>query len=142
MTEVPVATKYSQLKTKFLPLIKFCIVGVSNTAVDVGTFSVLVYIFSVPAVAAHVIGFSVGGLNSYVLNSIYTFRGASRRTPGEMLKFGLMLLVTLVVSTCVLEFALRFTSPIGAKALATLSSLAFGYILSATLVFKKSEVVG
>jgi putative flippase GtrA len=61
-----------------LPLIvqflKFGIVGVSNTLLAFGIYTVLVKVFGVWYVAASGIGFSVGAVNGFLLNRKWTFK--------------------------------------------------------------------
>ena len=54
-------------------MVKFALVGVVNTAVDVGLFWVLQAVLGVPYLIANVISYSAGTLNSFVLNKVWTF---------------------------------------------------------------------
>lgn len=60
-----------------LQFILFNMVGLLNTAIDVAVFSLLLA-FSVHASAAQAIGYMAGMLNSYLLNSRFTFKQQSQ----------------------------------------------------------------
>jgi putative flippase GtrA len=61
-----------------LPLVvqfvKFGIVGVSNTLLSFGIYTVLLEVFGVWYVTASAIGFAVGAVNGFLLNRRWTFK--------------------------------------------------------------------
>ena len=95
----------SEGKKSLLQLLKFVLIGASNTLIDLivcralqalfGTFSdaqILTYYLP------KVIGYACGIVNSYVWNSRWTFREERRRDTREILLFVLVNLVTLGLS--------------------------------------------
>jgi putative flippase GtrA len=58
-------------------ILRFCIVGATNTAISLIVFVALVAL-GCPAPAASAIGFLVGAFNSYQLNRRWTFAGLER----------------------------------------------------------------
>jgi len=54
---------------------KFGLVGVSNTLITYGVFTLLEEVFGVWYIAASGIGFAVGATNGFLLNRSWTFRG-------------------------------------------------------------------
>lgn len=54
--------------------VKFGIVGVSNTVLSFGVYTVLLEVFGVWYVAASGIGFAVGAVNGFLLNRRWTFK--------------------------------------------------------------------
>ena len=60
-----------------LRILRFCVVGVSNTLVTLAAFSLLVAL-EVPAPLASGLAFCVGATNSYQLNRRWTFAGLGR----------------------------------------------------------------
>jgi len=54
--------------------VKFGIVGVSNTLLAFGTYTVLLKVFGVWYLAASAIGFALGAVNGFLLNRRWTFR--------------------------------------------------------------------
>lgn len=54
--------------------VKFGIVGVSNTLLTFGVYTLLLKVFGVWYLAASGIGFAVGAVNGFLLNRKWTFR--------------------------------------------------------------------
>src|SRR6202521_4662577 len=59
----------------FVQLVKFGIVGVSNTLLAFAVYTLLLKVFGVWYVAASGIGFAVGAVNGFLLNRRWTFSG-------------------------------------------------------------------
>jgi putative flippase GtrA len=57
-------------------VVKFCVVGVSNTVLTVAVYVALTHA-GVPAAAASALAFAAGAVNGYRLNRAWTFRAAS-----------------------------------------------------------------
>ncbi len=87
----------SEGKKSFIQLIKFAIVGASNTLVDLVITSVLNAIFTW-YYAAKVIGYCCGIANSYLLNSRWTFKEERRKDTREIVSFIAVNLVVLLIS--------------------------------------------
>jgi putative flippase GtrA len=66
-------------------MLRFGLVGVTNTAVTLATFWLLVHA-GTPAPAASALGFAAGAANGYRLNRTWTFRAASRG-PGTLARY-------------------------------------------------------
>ena len=117
--------------------VAFCCVGGVNTAVDFCLFLSLVSFAGLNPLVANVISFSAGGLCSFLLNSRFTFAigsaGAAR--PKRPLRFALVVLATLAVSTLVLKLASLVLPLAVAKLVSIVASLAFGFPLNRTWVF-------
>jgi putative flippase GtrA len=60
--------------TVVVQLLKFGIVGVSNTLLAFAVYTILLKVFGVWYVAASGIGFAVGAVNGFLLNRRWTFR--------------------------------------------------------------------
>ncbi len=84
-------------KKSFLQLLKFGLIGVSNTLVDFLVTSALNAIFGIYYLAK-IIGYACGIANSYFWNSRWTFREERRRDRREILLFIAVNLVTLGLS--------------------------------------------
>lgn len=76
--------------------IKFALVGILNTGVDVVIFFLLTWLGS-PYVAAQVVSYSCGAANSYLLNKIWTFRSCGL-SYGEIVRFVAVNLISLGIS--------------------------------------------
>ncbi|MFC0216154.1 GtrA family protein [Paenibacillus chartarius] len=78
-------------------LLKFGLVGVMNSVVDLGLFTVLV-MTGTPAMLAQIISYMCGVANSYVWNRNWTFGKSSRQGRLIMARFAVLNLLALGVS--------------------------------------------
>ena len=89
--------KINNGKKSFIQLIKFALVGASNTIIDFVVSLVLNAIFHW-YYFAKVIGYCLGVLNSYLLNSRWTFKEERRKDAREIISFIAVNLVVLLIS--------------------------------------------
>lgn len=66
------------MTNKWIPLIKFALVGVVNTLIDFAVYALLTTI-GVNYILAQWISYSAGILNSYVMNRKWTFEKKEKR---------------------------------------------------------------
>lgn len=92
-------------RKSILQLLKFGLIGVSNTLVDLLVTSALNAIFGIYYLAK-IIGYACGIANSYIWNSRWTFREERRRDKREIVSFIAVNLVTLGLSL-LLQWILR-----------------------------------
>ena len=95
----------SEGKKSFVQLLKFILIGASNTLIDLVVTFALNAIFGIYYLAK-IIGYACGILNSYFWNSRWTFREERRRDAREILTFIAVNLVTLGLSL-LLQWVLR-----------------------------------
>lgn len=62
-----------QLTAEF---IRFCVVGVLNTVIDLGLFALLTRLVGLDPLIANVLSFTTGATNSFLLNKYWTFGAA------------------------------------------------------------------
>lgn len=79
-------------KKSFIQLIKFGLVGVSNTLVDIIVTSLLIFLVghnenAVVSALYNIIGYSCGIVNSFIWNTKWTFKKEYRKTKAELFKF-------------------------------------------------------
>jgi putative flippase GtrA len=120
----------------FGEFVKFALVGLLNTGVDVAIFFLLTRI-GTPYVAAQVVSYSCGAANSYLLNKVWTFR-SSGLSYAELIRFMVVNLVSLGISVAVLSL-LHETAGVNlatAKAGATVCALAANFLGNKLWVFK------
>ena len=93
-----------QQKKRFFELIRFGLVGVMNTAVDAGAYFLLTLIpfFAENYLIAQVISYTLGALNSLIVNKTFTFRDKSRLNTRRIVLFAVVTLVALGVSSAAL----------------------------------------
>lgn len=84
--------------------IKFNLVGVLNTLVDLGVYAVLTAV-GLNKYVAQVISYACGVLNSYLFNTLWTFKKERRRTAKEFFLFVCVNVVSLGVSLGMLYVA-------------------------------------
>lgn len=89
--------KSEEGKRSFVQFIKFALVGASNTIIDMLVSMVLNAIFHW-YYFAKVIGYCCGVLNSYLLNSRWTFKEERRKDAKEIISFIGVNLVVLLIS--------------------------------------------
>ncbi|MDP4180592.1 MAG: GtrA family protein [Bacillota bacterium] len=70
-------------------IMKFSIIGVINTLLTMGVDDGLFYLFNIDKNISFSIGYFLGMLNSYIMNSIFTFKSktALKNPRNKMLKF-------------------------------------------------------
>ena len=95
----------SEGKKSFVQLLKFGLIGVSNTLLDLVVTFVLNAVFGIYYLAK-IIGYACGIANSYFWNSRWTFREERRRDVREIVSFIAINLVTLGLSLA-LQWVLR-----------------------------------
>lgn len=91
-------------KRSFLQFIKFALVGLSNTIIDIIVSFILNAVLNWYYVAK-VIGYCCGILNSYLLNSRWTFKTEHRNDIREKLTFVAVNLVVLLISLLLMYLA-------------------------------------
>ncbi len=70
-----------------IQMIRFGLVGVFNTAVDYGIFYVLISFANLHKSFAQMIATGVAMCGSFLINRYWTFRKAGRGTAGEVIRF-------------------------------------------------------
>lgn len=95
----------SEGKKSFIQLLKFGLIGVSNTLIDLLVSFVLNAAFGI-FYLAKIVGYACGIANSYFWNSRWTFREERRRDVREIVTFIAVNLVTLGLSL-LLQWVLR-----------------------------------
>jgi putative flippase GtrA len=81
--------------------LRFCTVGVGNTAVDLTTFFLLTQ-FGSPYLLAQMISYTAGVVNSFVFNRKWTFRMEQKTDVWEVMKFASVNGLSLLVSSSLL----------------------------------------
>jgi putative flippase GtrA len=130
--------RYKEILFRFM---RFSAVGAMNTAIDIGIF-VLLTGSGIHYLLSHCISYSVGMVNSYLLNKMWTFRRKGGAEWKEMLKFLSVNLFTLGFAALTL-FLLREgvgLSALASKVMATCLTLLINFGGNALWVFKSSKL--
>lgn len=118
---------------------KFAVVGVINTVVDFGLFSLLVTVGGMQPVVANTCSYSAGLANSFLLNRFWTFRGVhdpAMKTSTQVWRYFLLNLVGLAISNAVVWAASGVISPLAAKGLAIFATFGWNYWTSRRFVYR------
>lgn len=124
-----------------LRMSRFALVGLANTGIDLAVFTLLAGALQWSVLPANVLSYSTGILNSFFLNKYWTFRDRtplSRSLPSGV-RFVLVNLVGLVISTVTVMLLARLFPVLLAKALSVTVVFAWNYVLSRRLVFTSSS---
>ncbi len=120
---------------------KFGSVGVLNTLLDLALYFVLTRWLGLgdKPTFAKGISYSVGVLNSYFLNRVWTFRVSDSSSWAALLPFVLSSLVGLAINTGMLDLCLKTLAlpELIAIGIATASSLLWNFLVSKFLIFRK-----
>lgn len=122
--------------------LKFNAVGLLNTAVDYLVFALLTQAFNLADTPAKLISYSCGILNSYVLNSAWTFKLERKRTLAEVLGFILVNVISLGAALIVLYLCrelLNIEEALFRNLLATPVSMLINFFGNKLFVFRSKE---
>jgi len=72
---------------KFHMVITYCVIGIFNTVIDYGIFTISYKLVLLPVGISQIIGFMAGSLSGYILNSRHTFAKGKGRTKAQMLQY-------------------------------------------------------
>ncbi|HWQ57709.1 MAG TPA: GtrA family protein [Clostridia bacterium] len=125
----------------FWQFIKFNIVGVLNTLVDIGVYALLTML-GLNQYVAQVISYTCGVLNSYLFNTLWTFRREKRRTAREFIAFLCVNLVSLGVSLGIIyvaEHYLHVEGKLLQKLIATPVAMLVNFAGNKLFVFNKTN---
>ena len=120
-------------------VIRFGMVGGINTLIDFGVFLLLHYVFGIWVMVAHVTGFCVATLNSYLLNKYWTFDDKSSHSPKQILTFLGISLAALVISSAIVYIGKDYMPAFMAKILAIGVAMVWNYLGNRFFVFHHRE---
>jgi putative flippase GtrA len=116
---------------------KFAVVGIANTLIDYGVFALLAQLLSVNVFLSQVISYSCGILNSYIFNRSWTFQSQSRFFSPALVRFLVLNLCMLALSTGLLALFLQFgLSKLVAKGCTVVVTMAVGFVVNRLWVFR------
>lgn len=92
----------SQKFIKFIPFIKYCIVGVSGTIIDVLSLYIFVEYFKIPLIPAATLSFILAVINNFLLNKIWTFQNKSKNYKKLFIKFLFISIIGLGINNSLL----------------------------------------
>ncbi len=140
------------MQLTFRQAIKFVLVGIINTVIDLGVLNILILASGISAGLGYSIfkgiSFTAAVVNSYFLNRSWTFRrGATNKTQKEFFQFFIASVIGFVINVSAASFVVNLIGPqfgIGAKLwanvgaiLATLTAMFWNFLAYKFIVFKK-----
>jgi putative flippase GtrA len=134
----------SQARSVGIKLLSFAVVGVVNSLVDLGVFSLAYFYFEAPLVFSNVVAWSCAVTGSYVLNSFTTFARESGRALGftVYVRFIASQVAGLLVNTATIVVASYVMPVLIGKLLAIFASFLVNFSLSHFVVFRERIVAG
>jgi putative flippase GtrA len=117
--------------------VRFAVVGLANTGIDIALFAGLVWGMGWHVVPANLVAFAVAAFNSYVMNRLWTFAGAVRRPARHRFAlFGAVTCGAAVAATAALwaMTSAGLPTPV-AKILSVGVSISFNYVGMSRIVF-------
>lgn len=120
---------------------KFAIVGVANTLVDLGIFTLLAQVLGWNRYLSNVISYGAGILNSYIWNRTWTFQAKDRFFSPALVKFLAVNLSMLLLSTLILYLGSGILGlpQLLVKLGATGVTMVVGFLCNRFLVFSRRE---
>jgi putative flippase GtrA len=119
-------------------LVRFGLVGAANTAVDYAAWALLFYAAGWPLLLCQAVGYTIGVVNSFVLNSFWTFRARRLAFP-RFLRFLLVNGVSLGASLGLIVLFASFLPPVAAKTVTVVFTISINYFGSKLFVFATRE---
>lgn len=135
--------KIKLIYEKYKSIIRFGIVGCINTAVDFITFTLLLSALGMDKLVCQVGGYSMGIINSFVLNKLWTFNDKKEKTNNisQFIKFVITNLISLGISLMglnILSNKLHINVYVS-KVIVTLFLQVFNYVVYKVFIFKGKD---
>ena len=148
---VAVGAALAQWRGFFFQLAKFGVVGAANTAVDLGTYNLIILAVGgsttvIGAMLFKGLSFTVAVINSYIWNRYWSFGKKDEATAGEFTKFVSVSVIGLVLNATITGAISYFAAANGivsstlatlAAAIASVLVLAWNFLGYKLFVFKK-----
>lgn len=96
---------FKKLLRRFKRLISFGIVGIINTLVDYGVFTLCYRALTLGAGLSQAMGYVCGSVCGYILNSSVTFREGRGRTRGQFLQYLAVDAIFIALTSAVMSWA-------------------------------------
>jgi putative flippase GtrA len=128
-----------QERAVVLKAVSFGLVGVVNSAVDFGVFSLAYYFIGLPIILANIVASAVAVTGSYIMNSLTTFAHESGRELRFKAYAGFVVsqMAGLVANTTTVLVASYFMPVLVGKLLAIGASFLVNFSLSHFIVFRR-----
>lgn len=133
--------KYLNIVMKYKSLFRFAIVGCINTGADFMTFTILYSYLGADKFICQIVGYSMGIINSFIMNKIWTFKDnrSKTNTMTQFVKFVGINILSLGISLVGLNLLndRLDVSIYAAKVIVTVFLQIFNYVAYKGVVFNK-----
>jgi putative flippase GtrA len=121
-----------------LKMLSFGVIGLGNTVIDFGVFTLAYKVLELPLVASNVLAWLVAVSGSYVMNTTFTFRAESGRvlSSNDYLRFVVSGVLGVVATTTTLVVLSHYLPVITAKLISILVGFAVNFAMSHFVVFR------
>ena len=121
-----------------IKLISFAVIGLGNTLIDLGVFTLAYQALGLTLVPANVLAWIVAVSASYVMNSMITFRAESGRKlrSKDYLSFVASGVLGVIAATTTLVFLSGFIPVYAAKLASILVAFVVNFVMSHFVVFR------
>lgn len=121
-----------------LKIFSFALIGVGNTAVDFGVFTLAYQLFELPIIASNVVAWLVAVSDSYVLNTFITFHAETGRVlrRKDYISFVASGVVGMIATTTALVLLSLYIPVMVAKLISILVGFAVNFTMSNLVVFR------
>ena len=116
---------------------KFNLIGIINTLIGFSIILGLMYV-GISATVSNVIGYSIGAVISYVLNSKYTFKSSINQQK-TMIRFFMVLGIAYIINFVTLQGLLTLINPYIAQIGAAMVYTGSSFIMAKYFVFKETR---
>lgn len=116
-------------------LIKFSLVGGINTFADFCIFSFLTALLGMLPVSANAISYSIGIVISFTINCTWTFRNDVYNPASQFMRFLLISLAALFLSTTLIGMLSEFLPPVASKVASLPLMLLWNFAMTRRFVF-------
>lgn len=116
---------------------RYNIVGIANTFVGFSIIFILMFI-GVSATLSNMMGYAVGSIVSYFLNTKYTF-GKNSRSKRNAIMFFFVLGISYLINLITLQILLKFINAYLTQLISAIAYTVSSFILSKLFVFKSNS---
>jgi dolichyl-phosphate beta-glucosyltransferase len=128
---------------KFYPFIKYCIVGVSGTIIDILSLYILIEFVNLELIPATITAFTLAVINNFIWNKIWTFQNKSKKYHKQFIKFLLVSYIGLLLTVTFMHFFVNVLKIwyIYAKILTSLIVLIWNFFANKHWTFVDDKIV-
>jgi len=121
-----------------MKIISFALIGIGNTAVDFGIFTLAYELFHMPIIAANIVAWIVAVSGSYVMNTFITFHAETHRVlrVKHYISFIAGGAVGMIATTTALYILSLYIPVMAAKIASILVGFTINFAMSNLVVFR------